>query len=577
MLYNIHQINRFSRKGMNRKWELYEPDDDLVQKVAYENSISETLATILVNRNIVDEEEIQVFLNPTRKDFHDPYLMPDMEKAIERIIKAIENKEKIIIYGDYDVDGITSITVLKKFFAEQGVEVDYTIPNRLEEGYGLNKEAIKKIKDENYDLIITVDCGISAIEEIKYANELGLEVIVTDHHEPVKILPDAVAIIDCKRKDSTYPFKSLAGVGVVFKLIQALSIKLELKEEAYLKYLDIVCIGTISDIVPLIDENRVIAKLGLKLVKVTKNIGLKVLLQTIGYKEINSTTISFGIAPRINACGRMGHENEAVKLFFTENEKEAFEITDKLNNYNRERQEIEKRIFEEALIKIKNENLDKKSSIVLAENNWHHGVIGIVASKITDLYYKPSILICLENGKGKGSGRSISGFDLHDALCKTSNYLDKYGGHEMAVGLSLEENQFSKFKEEFEKLSDKAGIDNLVSVIKVDKQITNKDVNFELINSLKLLEPFGESNEMPIFIYKNLKIDSIRSFSEGKHLRLTLKDGNKLINAIGFNKGNLSVDYTIGDKIDILGILEINSYNGNEIIQINMKDIRKSY
>ena len=562
---------------MNRKWELYELDEKLVQKVAYENSISETLATILVNRNIVDEEEIQVFLNPTRKDFHDPYLMPDMEKAVERIVKAIENKEKIIIYGDYDVDGITSITVLKKFLAEQGIEVDYTIQNRLEEGYGLNKEAIKRIKEENYDLIITVDCGISGIEEIKYANELGLEVIVTDHHEPGEILPEALAIIDCKRKDSTYPFKSLAGVGVVFKLIQALSIKLELKEEAYLKYLDIVCIGTISDIVPLIDENRVIAKLGLKLVKVTKNIGLKVLLQTIGYKEITSTTISFGIAPRINACGRMGHENEAVKLFFTENEKEAFEITDKLNSYNRERQEIEKRIFEEALIKIKNENLDKKSSIVLAEENWHHGVIGIVASKITDLYYKPSVLICLEDGKGKGSGRSISGFDLHDALCKTSNYLDKYGGHEMAVGLSLEESQFPKFKEEFEKLSDSANIDNLVSVIKVDKQITDKDVNFELINSLKLLEPFGESNEMPIFIYKNLKIDSIRSFSEGKHLRLTLKDGNKLINAIGFNKGNLSVDYTIGDKIDILGILEINSYNGNEIIQINMKDIRKSY
>ena len=562
---------------MNRKWELYELNNELIHKVAYENSISETLATILVNRNIVDEEKIQVFLNPTRKDFHDPYLMPDMEKAVQRIVKAIERKEKIIIYGDYDVDGITSITVLKKFLSEQGIEVDYTIPNRLEEGYGLNKEAIKRIKDENYDLIITVDCGISAIEEIKYANSLGLEVIVTDHHEPVEILPEALAIIDCKRKDSIYPFKSLAGVGVVFKLIQALSIELGLKEEAYLKYLDIVCIGTISDIVPLVDENRVIAKLGLKLVKVTKNIGLKVLLQNIGYKEITSTTISFGIAPRINACGRMGHEEEAVKLFFTESEAEAIKITDKLNNYNKERQEIEKRIFEEALIKIKNENLDKKSAIVLAENNWHHGVIGIVASKITDLYYKPSVLICLENGKGKGSGRSVAGFDLHDALCKTSNYLHKYGGHEMAVGLSLEEDQFPKFKEEFEKLSDKAGIDNLVSVIKVDKQITNKDVNFELINSLKLLEPFGESNEMPIFIYKGLKIDSIRSFSEGKHLRLTLKDGNKLINAIGFNKGNLSTEYTIGDKIDILGILEINSYNGNEIIQINMKDIRKSY
>ena len=562
---------------MNRKWELYEPDIELVNKVAYENNISETLATILVNRNIIEEDEIQVFLNPTRKDFHDPYLMPDMEKAIERILKAIEKKEKIIIYGDYDVDGITSITVLKKFLDELGLNVGYTIPNRLEEGYGLNKEAIKKIKEKNYDLIITVDCGISGIEEIKYANELGLEVIVTDHHEPGEILPEALAIIDCKRKDSKYPFKSLAGVGVVFKLIQALSIKLGLKEEAYLKYLDIVCIGTISDIVPLVNENRVIAKLGLKLVRVTKNIGLKVLLQAVGYKEITSTTISFGIAPRINACGRMGHEEEAVKLFFTESEKEAIEITDKLNNYNKERQEIEKRIFEEAIEKIEKENLNKNSSIVLGSKNWHHGVIGIVSSKITDLYYKPSILICFEDGIGKGSGRSISGFDLYDALCKTSDYLEKYGGHEMAVGLSLKNEKFEDFKREFEKLSDKANVDNLVSVIKVDKEILDKDVTFQLIENLKLLEPFGESNEMPIFIYKGLKIDSIRSFSEGKHLRLTLKDGNKIINAIGFNKGNLSAEYTIGDKIDILGILEINSYNGNEMIQINMKDIRKSY
>lgn len=263
---------------MNRKWEFYQQDEELVPKIAKEHNISELLAAILVNRNIVDKKEIDVFLNPTRNDFHNPLLMPDMEKAVSRILKAIENKEKVIIYGDYDVDGITSITVLKKFLKERGLEVGYYIPNRLDEGYGLNKEAIEKIAKEGYTLIITVDCGISGIEEIAYAYEKNMEVIVTDHHEPLDTLPKAIAVVDCKRRDNKYPFKNLAGCGVVFKLIQAISQKLKIEEKEYLKYLDIVCVGTISDIVPLVDENRVIAKLGLKLVERTKNPGLKALL-----------------------------------------------------------------------------------------------------------------------------------------------------------------------------------------------------------------------------------------------------------------------------------------------------------
>ena len=422
-----------------------------------------------------------------------------------------------------------------------------------------------------------MDCGISSIEEIKYAYELGMEVIVTDHHEPLDELPEAVAVIDCKRKDNLYPFNSLAGVGVAFKLTQALSQKMNLDEKEYLKYLDIVCIGTISDIVPLIDENRVIAKLGLKLAEVTKNPGLKSLLQAAGYKDINSNTISFGIAPRINACGRMGHEVEALKLFLTDNKNEVVEITEKLNSYNRERQEIEKRIFEEVIEKIEKENLSQKNVIVVGSEGWHHGVIGIVASKITDLYFKPSILICFEDEIGKGSGRSVPGFDLHESLCKCSKYLDKYGGHEMAVGLSVYKNSFEDFIETFESLAVEAHTEEIISVIKVDKEITLKDIDVKVVESLKLLEPFGEANKMPIFIYKNLKIDSIRALSEGKHLKLTLKDGNTVVNAIGFNLGKYADEYLIGDKIDILGVLEVNSFNGVDSIQINMKDIRKSY
>ena len=562
---------------MNKKWEFYNSDEELIKKIAEKHNVSELLATVLVNRGIIKDKEIDVFLNPTRKDFHNPYLMPDMSLAVDRIIKAIENQEKTMIYGDYDVDGITSITVLSKFLKERGLETGFYIPNRLDEGYGLNKKAIKKIADEGYKLIITVDCGISGTEEVEYAYELGMEVIITDHHEPLEELPEAVAIIDCKRKDSKYPFGSLAGVGVAFKLIQAIGIKLELEEKEYLKYLDIVCIGTISDIVPLIDENRVIAKLGLKLVEQTKSQGLKALLKAASYKEINSSAVSFGIAPRINACGRMGHAEDALKLFLTENIVEANNITSVLEKYNRERQDIERKIFEQAIDKIETNKLDKNNAIVIGEEGWHHGVIGIVASKITDLYYKPSILICFEGESGKGSGRSIPGFDLHEALCDSSNYLEKYGGHEMAVGLSLEKSKFNEFKEKFEDIAQKANIEEFVSVVNLDKEITLKDLSVENIQSLKLLEPFGEANKTPIFIYRNLKIDSIRALSEGKHLKLTLKDGNSIINAIGFNMGKYSEEYLIGDKIDVIGVLEINSFNGVDMVQINMKDIRKSY
>ena len=360
---------------MNKKWEICEKNDEIVNEISNKHKISKLLANILVNRNIVKDEDIKMFLNPTRNDFYDPFLMPDMKEAIDRIELAIKNNEKVIIYGDYDVDGITSITVLKSFLADRGLECGYRIPNRLKEGYGLNMNAVKEIADEGYKLIITVDCGISGIEEIDYAYSLGMEVIVTDHHEPLDELPKALAVVDCKRKDNIYPNRNLAGVGVCFKIAQALTQRFELPEKEYLKYLDIVCIGTISDIVPLTDENRVIAKLGLKLVEQTKNPGLKSLLKAIGFSEVNSNTVSFGIAPRINACGRMGHEEEALKLFLTDNIVKADEITVSLNNYNKQRQEIEKRIFDEAIEMIEKNHLDQNPAIILGAENWHHGVI----------------------------------------------------------------------------------------------------------------------------------------------------------------------------------------------------------
>ena len=562
---------------MNKKWECNEIDEEKVKEIKEKYNLTDLLANILVGRNILEENEIKVFIEPTRRDFYDPFLLQGMNVAVDRIIKAIENKERIIIYGDYDVDGITSICVLKQFLEDRGIEVCQTIPNRLDEGYGLNKEAIQKIADQKHTLMITVDCGISGIEEIEYANSLGIETIVTDHHEPLDILPNALAVLDPKIKENTYPFTQLAGVGVVFKLIQAISKKLNLDEREYLKYLDLVAIGTISDIVPLVDENRVIAKLGLKLVEVTKNIGLKTLLESLGFKKVNSMSISFGVAPRINACGRMGKAEEALKLFLTNNILEAQTLTDKLNEYNRVRQDIEKKIYEDAIYKIEQNNLKDKNCIVLAGENWHHGVIGIVASRITDMYFKPSILICMEDDKGKGSGRSIPGFDLHYALCKTSNYLQKYGGHEMAVGLSLLKKDFEDFKKNFEEFADNCNLEEIIPIINIDKQITDKELTIENVKDLTKLEPYGEANKCPLFLYKNLKIDSIRSLTEGKHMKLTLKtDNNNVITAMGFNMGERAEEFLIGDKVDIVGMLEINQFNGMENIQFNLKDIMKS-
>lgn len=561
---------------MNKKWELNEANDALINKISEEFNVSKLVANIIANKGITNSDEIEVFLHPRRTDFHDPFMMPDMEKAVDRVVKAIETHEKVAIYGDYDVDGITSSTVLKRFLAERGLETDVYIPNRLHEGYGLNENAIREIADTKHTLIITVDCGITGNKEIELAKSFGIDTVVTDHHEPTETLPDAVAVVDCKRKDNKYPFNGLAGVGVAFKLTQAISMRLGVKEEEYLKYLDLVCVGTISDIVPLVDENRTISKLGLKLVRQTRNIGLKVLLDSIGYKKIDSMAISFGVAPRINACGRMGHADEALKLFLSKDIYEVNELTKKLNDYNKMRQEKEKAIYEDALNQIEKNKLYKNCAIVVGGENWHHGVIGIVSSKITDLYFKPSILLCYEDDLAKGSGRSIPGFDLHEALMKCQDTIERFGGHSMAIGITIKKDKFNDFAKEFEKIAKDAKIDEIIPIINIDAKINLSDVSRETVESLKQLEPFGEGNKMPIFAFKNFKIDSIRSLSEGKHIKMTLKDGNSVVNAIGFNLGYLADEYRIGDKIDVVGTLEINSFNGVDNLQINLKDVMKS-
>lgn len=563
---------------MTNKWIVKEINNEKVELLKEKFNLSNLVAKILSNRNILgremQEDDIKKFLNPTRDDFYDPFLLPDMEQAVERIEQAINNKEKILIYGDYDADGITSTTILIKFFKEIGVEVDKYIPNRLEEGYGINNKALEEIKNRGIDLIITVDTGITANDQVKYANELGLDVIITDHHEPSDEIPKAVAVIDAKRKNNKYPFNQLAGCGIAFKLTQAISIKRKLDPSKYLKNLDIVSIGTISDLVPLVDENRVIVKLGLMLVKQTKNIGLRKLLLESQLKEVDSTSISFGITPRINAAGRLGNQYDALNLFITEDVKEAERLSEVLNSYNIERQKIGNKIYEEAISQLKDE---EKNCIILGKEDWHHGVIGIVSSKITEKFNKPSILLCFENNIAKGSGRSVPGFDLYKAISSTKEYLLGFGGHTMACGLSLTVENFEKFKKEITKYIDEnLDISKLEKEIYIDENLTIDDLDIEKIKELKSLEPFGEENPEPIIMYENVEINGIRTLSENKHLKLSLKKNDKIIDAIGFNLGELAEKYKIGDTIDIIGNIEINSFNGKDLIQIRLIDIRKA-
>lgn len=561
---------------MIKKWECNKFDDETIEKFANENGVSRLLAKVLLNRGFKEKEKVQKFLYPKLEELYDPFLMNDMDIAVKRIIEAYEAKEKVTIYGDYDVDGITSISVLKSFLTELGMNVEHYLPSRLEEGYGLNNEAVKKVADQGTKLLITVDCGISAYNEVEYAKELGMEVIVTDHHECPENLPRALAVVDPKREDSTYPFSSLAGVGVSFKLIQALSYKLNLDRKKYLKYLDVVCLGTVADIVPLIDENRIIVTYGLILMRQTRKIGLQELIKASGYSKIDSTTISFGLAPRLNACGRMGKADLALELILTQDRAEAQKIALELNEINKERQEVEKKIISDAIEIIERDKLYENGVIVVENENWHHGVIGIVASKITETYYKPSILICMENGKGKGSGRSIEGFDLHGALTECEDLLEKFGGHEMAIGLSVDESNIVKLREKLCRIAVENKIDELQPVVRIDAEVNSDDISFETIKDLEKLEPFGESNPSPIFMYKNLKVDSVRALSNGKHLRLVLKDNNFKYDAIAFNMGDKRLSIEIGNKVDIAHSLEINHFNNADKIQFNLKDIKKS-
>lgn len=560
---------------MQKTWNLRKYDNDLVKRIQDTYDVSEIMAKLMIARNI-EFDEINSFLKGSLDDLKDPYELKDMEKLVERIDKAIKNNEKICIYGDYDVDGITSITIMYQFLTKLGAHVMYYLPDRLIEGYGINNNALDEIKDKGVSLVITVDCGITAIAEVEHAKEIELDICITDHHECGETIPDAIAIVNPKRKDSSYSFRLLAGVGVAFKTITAISIKYNLPKEEYLRFIDIVAIGTISDIVPLIGENRIISKYGLKAMAQTENIGLKALIKLVNSKDMDSMMVSFGMAPRINACGRMGNASAAVKLLLEKNEAKAEQMALGLDDLNQERKNVETIIYEDAINMIKDKGLESKNSIVLYNSSWHNGVIGIVASRLVNMYYKPVILLTKEHGTIRGSGRCPSGFSIYDALTECKESVIQFGGHELAAGLSLEEEKIDEFINAFEIASSKRSESLSEQIIEIDAEVQRKDLNGQLIKDIRAMKPYGQSNQVPVFLYKGLKVNAIRTIKDEKHLKLVLKDDKSLIDAVGFSMGSRRDEIRIGDKVDVVGTIELNSYNTPKTIQILLQDFKKS-
>lgn len=560
---------------MQKVWNVNSYNEEYVKEISRKYNISQILSKLIISRNI-EVDDIDNFLNGKIEDIKDPYEIKDMEKLVARVKTAIENKEKICIYGDYDVDGITSITVMYQFLINLGANVEYYLPDRLIEGYGVNNKALDEIKSRGCSLVITVDCGITAVEETKYAKEIGLDMCITDHHECSEFLPDAIAIVNPKRKDDTSKFKMHAGVGVAFKCIMAIAKEYNLPKESYLRYIDIVAIGTISDIVPLVDENRIISKYGLEKIKTTENVGLKALINILSFKEIDSTMVSFGIAPRINACGRMGKAGVAVELLLEKDEEKAEQIAKTLDTLNIKRQQVEKEIYDDAIAKIEEERLDEKNSIVLYSENWHNGVIGIVASRLVNLYYKPVILLTKEQGVIRGSGRCQVGVSLYDTLTKCKDLLIQFGGHELAAGLSIEEDKIPLFKEKFNQVVSEEMPEDMEQIIDIDTEISIKDLNAKLLKDIYILRPYGQSNKLPIFLYRDLKVTAIRTLKEDKHLKFTLKDNKSLLEALAFSQGERRDEVKIGDKIDVVCNVELNTFNSQRTIQLIVQDFKKS-
>jgi single-stranded-DNA-specific exonuclease len=562
---------------MKKNWELEKQNPRLVEKLAKSLGINPVTAQVLINRGIRNEVEGEQFLNSSLFDLPSPYLLKDMDKAVDRIRDAIERVEKIAIYGDYDVDGITSTAVLYLFLKNLGSNVIYYNPDRLKEGYGVNIDAVQKLKNEGVSLIISGDCGITAHAEVIEAKKMGIDFIITDHHEPPDALPEAAAVLNPHQKDCIYPGKEIAGVGVVFNLVIAL--RRSLRDSGFFKssepnlgeYLDLVALGTVSDCASLRNVNRIFVKEGIKRLSYSKRLGMIALKEVSGTKsKVDTYDIGFKLGPRVNASGRLNSARLAVELLVSNDIKKARELASILNNQNSERQTLEGNIIRDIITQIKaSPSVLNMNSLVLSSPDWHQGVIGIVASKLVEIYQKPTVIISIQGeGIGKGSARSVEGINIYDALSKCSDLFEQFGGHELAAGLNIRVEKIEEFRNRLDGALNEA-LGDYTSRLRIDGTLKLSDLTDPLVNELELLSPFGIGNPEPVFVAKSVDVASQRLLKD-RHLSLKLNDNNHIYDAIWFNPKE---QLTVPDKIDVVFTPEFNEWNGKKSIQLKVKDI----
>lgn len=562
---------------MQKKWKILSADEAKINDLLQSLKIHPVLCKILVQRGIKTFDQAKDFFRPRLTDLHSPWLMKDMEKAVERIIAAINNNEKILVFGDYDVDGTTAVACMYQFLKKIYSSLDFYIPHRYREGYGVSKAGIDFAKENGFTLIISLDCGIKSAELIGYAKEQGIDFIVCDHHLPDEILPPAVAILNPKQIDCHYPYKELCGCGVGFKLMSALAEKLNLPAEAALQYLDLVATAIAADIVPMTGENRIMAFHGIEKVNQNPNYGIKALAKLSGLeKELRITNLVFMIAPRVNAAGRMDDARKAVQMFVAESEEEALQYAELLHSDNTDRKEADKTITEEALDQInRNEDWKNRKSTVVFQPHWHKGVVGIVASRLIEHYYRPTIVLTQSGDYAAGSARSVPGFNLYEAIHACKEHLLGYGGHFAAAGMTLEAGQVDAFREKFEQVvSSTITPEQLIPEIVIDAEIALQDIRQPFYDIISQMEPYGPENLRPVFIAKKVIDTGWSKVVKEQHIRFSVQQHNVTVTGIGFGMAEKFHLLQQKQPIDIVFTIDINEWNGNTSLQIKVIDFR---
>jgi len=563
------------------RWKLKpEPNPQIISKLAQELSIDNTLAKLLAQRGLENYNQAKAFFRPNLKDLHNPYLMKDMDLAVTRIEKAILKGENILVYGDYDVDGTTAVSLLSSYLKTIYPNVATYIPDRYEEGYGISFKGVDFAEDNAISLIIALDCGIKALDKVTYAKEKGIDFIICDHHRPGNKIPEAVAVLDPKRSDCEYPFKELCGCGVGFKLIQALSEKRNQTIDDLVEYLDLVATAIAADIVPITGENRILAYFGLQVINQNPRIGIKAMIQQVKKKQFTITDVVFIIAPRINAAGRIKHGNYAVELLTEMDLATAIKFASEIEKNNNDRKELDKTITKEALQQIEDNNEQQNYSTVVYAKNWHKGVIGIVASRLIETFYRPTLVFTKSGDKLAASARSVKGFDVYDALVQCSEFIEQFGGHKYAAGLTLEEKNYQKFKIKFEEVVKNTLPSALrTPEITIDTEISLLDVTPKFYRILKQLEPFGPQNMKPVFLASGLRDNGYgkKVGSDETHLKLNIFEGSnqKTFNAIGFNMGDKYSLIKNGKPFKAVFNIDENQWNGNTSLQLLLKDLKE--